>query len=163
MAMRALALTAMLAFAASGCNRGPVPMTPEGREIFDVDCNFGISRCEQKAAANCQPEDYHIVSFQRTTAAFGRPYYYAKAACGPGPEAPGTNRYIAQEEARKRGEASPSEAASSAASAAPAPAAATAPNGCAKDTDCKGDRVCDHGECISPPVPAPPPGKKLPK
>jgi len=28
---------------------------------------------------------------------------------------------------------------------------------CSKDTDCKGDRVCDSGSCVTPPLPAPPP------
>ncbi len=33
---------------------------------------------------------------------------------------------------------------------------APATAGCAKDTDCKGDRVCDRGRCVSPdPVLAP--------
>lgn len=30
------------------------------------------------------------------------------------------------------------------------------PSGCAKDTDCKGDRVCERGACVSP-APRPPP------
>src|SRR6185369_3107868 len=30
----------------------------------------------------------------------------------------------------------------------PAPAAAA--TGCTKDTDCKGDRVCEAGQCVSP-------------
>jgi Tol biopolymer transport system component len=41
-----------------------------------------------------------------------------------------------------------------AAAPAPRPAATHAPTpgapGCAKDTDCKGDRVCEHGLCIAP-------------
>jgi hypothetical protein len=27
--------------------------------------------------------------------------------------------------------------------------------GCQKDTDCKGERVCDHGQCVAPPSAAP--------
>jgi hypothetical protein len=40
---------------------------------------------------------------------------------------------------------------------APIPVGPTPPlpfspsTGCAKDTDCKGDRVCDNGQCVSPP------------
>jgi hypothetical protein len=34
--------------------------------------------------------------------------------------------------------------------AAAAPAAAPAAGGCLKDTDCKGDRVCERGSCVSP-------------
>lgn len=55
----------------------------------------------------------------------------------------------------------PAPPASGSASAAPAPATAPAPahaggGGCTKDTDCKGDRVCEHGTCVSPaPAPAP--------
>src|SRR5438876_1212788 len=30
-------------------------------------------------------------------------------------------------------------------------ASALAHAGCTKDTDCKGDRVCDAGKCVSPP------------
>jgi hypothetical protein len=33
--------------------------------------------------------------------------------------------------------------------AAPAPAAPS--SGCSKDTDCKGARICSHGECVDPP------------
>jgi hypothetical protein len=33
--------------------------------------------------------------------------------------------------------------------AAPAPTATTAAE-CVKDTDCKGDRICDKGQCTSP-------------
>src|SRR5258706_6067971 len=35
---------------------------------------------------------------------------------------------------------------------------------CSKDTDCKGDRVCDAGKCSSPLPPAPPapPGQAAP-
>jgi Tol biopolymer transport system component len=40
----------------------------------------------------------------------------------------------------------------------PGPAAPPSGGGCTKDTDCKGDRVCDHGSCVSPSAPpAPPP------
>ena len=41
----------------------------------------------------------------------------------------------------------------------PAPAPAPPAGGCTKDTDCKGDRVCQRGECVDPtptPTPAPP-------
>lgn len=33
---------------------------------------------------------------------------------------------------------------------------------CQKDTDCKGDRICEKGQCVSPPPPATkgPPKKK---
>ncbi len=31
------------------------------------------------------------------------------------------------------------------------PAAGTTPAGCVKDTDCKGERVCEQGSCVSPP------------
>jgi TolB protein len=45
--------------------------------------------------------------------------------------------------------------------AAPAPthggAAPAAGGGCTKDTDCKGDRVCENGHCIAPSAPAPAP------
>ena len=36
---------------------------------------------------------------------------------------------------------------------APAAPAATAPasSGCAKDNDCKGDRVCEKSQCVVPP------------
>ncbi|MBI5479628.1 MAG: hypothetical protein HY906_12265 [Deltaproteobacteria bacterium] len=34
--------------------------------------------------------------------------------------------------------------------AAAPPAPASAPAGCAKDTDCKGDRVCENGRCVEP-------------
>jgi len=35
--------------------------------------------------------------------------------------------------------------------AAPAPAEPTAtPAGCGKDADCKGDRVCSRGQCVTP-------------
>ena len=27
-----------------------------------------------------------------------------------------------------------------------------APSGCGKDADCKGDRVCDRGQCVAPPA-----------
>ena len=33
---------------------------------------------------------------------------------------------------------------------APAPAATPASTGCAKDNDCKGERVCEKGECVAP-------------
>lgn len=36
------------------------------------------------------------------------------------------------------------------AGAAPPPSAAANAAACAKDTDCKGDRVCDRGACVSP-------------
>lgn len=41
----------------------------------------------------------------------------------------------------------------------PPPATATVPEAgaCMKDTDCKGDRICDQGRCVSPTPPAPPP------
>jgi hypothetical protein len=49
---------------------------------------------------------------------------------------------------------------------APAPAATTpaqvatpCPTGCGKDTDCKGDRVCEAGACVDP-RPAPPPAAR---
>lgn len=32
----------------------------------------------------------------------------------------------------------------------PPPQEAPAPVACAKDTDCKGDRICERGDCISP-------------
>lgn len=34
---------------------------------------------------------------------------------------------------------------------------AAAPVGCTKDTDCKGDRICEAGQCVSPPAPTPTP------
>ncbi|MFT7622070.1 MAG: hypothetical protein ACI9WU_001237 [Myxococcota bacterium] len=37
------------------------------------------------------------------------------------------------------------------------PPAAPAPSGCTKDTDCKGDRICDAGKCVSPKTTTPPP------
>ena len=39
---------------------------------------------------------------------------------------------------------------------APASSSVTEPAGCTKDTDCKGDRVCEHGSCVSPPPKAEP-------
>ncbi|MFO0616229.1 MAG: hypothetical protein U0414_26785 [Polyangiaceae bacterium] len=36
-----------------------------------------------------------------------------------------------------------------------APSASAPPAGCLGDWDCKGDRVCDHGQCVSLPTPAP--------
>ena len=36
-----------------------------------------------------------------------------------------------------------------------APTAAPPAAGCAKDTDCKGDRLCVKGECVDPPARAP--------
>ncbi len=41
--------------------------------------------------------------------------------------------------------------------AAPSSPAAAAPAaiGCAKDTDCKGDRICESGRCVEPVRPAP--------
>lgn len=38
-----------------------------------------------------------------------------------------------------------------AASLAPPAAGEAAPGGCVKDTDCKGDRICDAGRCTAPP------------
>jgi hypothetical protein len=32
-----------------------------------------------------------------------------------------------------------------------------APVGCTKDTDCKGDRICEAGQCVNPPATAPEP------
>jgi len=32
-----------------------------------------------------------------------------------------------------------------------------APDGCVYDTQCKGDRICEEGRCVSPPPPAPAP------
>ena len=32
----------------------------------------------------------------------------------------------------------------------PQPSADATAAGCAKDTDCKGDRVCDRGACVAP-------------
>jgi hypothetical protein len=43
-------------------------------------------------------------------------------------------------------------------SAASPPGAASSASGCAKDTDCKGDRVCVQGQCADPTVKAAPPG-----
>lgn len=34
---------------------------------------------------------------------------------------------------------------------------AFAQSGCTKDTDCKGDRICEAGRCVSPQAPAPTP------
>ena len=34
--------------------------------------------------------------------------------------------------------------------------------GCAKDTDCKGDRICDGGRCVSPAAPGPAPAAPAP-
>ena len=34
---------------------------------------------------------------------------------------------------------------------AAAPAAASGFAGCGKDTDCKGDRICERGTCVNPP------------
>jgi len=36
------------------------------------------------------------------------------------------------------------------AAATPAAAPAPAGAGCAKDVDCKGDRVCEQGHCVDP-------------
>jgi hypothetical protein len=33
----------------------------------------------------------------------------------------------------------------------PSPPAESADSGCQFDTQCKGDRICDHGECVAPP------------
>ena len=43
-------------------------------------------------------------------------------------------------------------ACSKATSDAPAPVASASP--CQKDTDCKGDRICESGACVSPPPPS---------
>jgi len=51
---------------------------------------------------------------------------------------------------------SPSASVSAAPTASAAPAQSTPSSpaaGCTKDTDCKGDRVCDQGECVEPPRP----------
>jgi Cys-rich repeat protein len=53
-------------------------------------------------------------------------------------------------------EAAPSAAPVVAPTPAPAPAPALEPTnsqmlgGCGKDSDCKGDRICDHGQCVEP-------------
>jgi hypothetical protein len=36
------------------------------------------------------------------------------------------------------------------AESAPAAGAAAPGGACGKDTDCKGDRICDHGSCVAP-------------
>jgi hypothetical protein len=45
--------------------------------------------------------------------------------------------------------------ASAAAPAAPPAAVATNAGGCQHDSQCKGDRICVHGECTDPPAKAP--------
>src|SRR6185295_1738217 len=42
-------------------------------------------------------------------------------------------------------------------SCAGAPSRPAVPAGCAKDTDCKGERVCERGACVEPAPPPPPP------
>ncbi len=37
-------------------------------------------------------------------------------------------------------------------SATPSPTQAPALPGCGKDTDCKGDRICESGKCVDPPA-----------
>ncbi len=36
------------------------------------------------------------------------------------------------------------------AAAPPPPPPAAQPNQCGRDADCKGDRICDHGQCVTP-------------
>jgi hypothetical protein len=48
---------------------------------FEVECRFGISACENQAAARCKYAGYRIVSSYRTIGPLG-PYWYAKMACG---------------------------------------------------------------------------------
>lgn len=33
---------------------------------------------------------------------------------------------------------------------------------CSYDTQCKGDRICENGRCVSPPPPRPPPAEQVP-
>ena len=68
---------------------GPAPV-PERREpgpdpAFEVECRFGISGCESQASERCGYVGYHVLGSYKTQGAFGTPYYYMKAACGPAP------------------------------------------------------------------------------
>jgi hypothetical protein len=65
--------------------RSPVPTEQEGPPgSFDVECRFGISGCENKASEQCGYAGYHVISSYKVSGAFGTPYWYMKAACGPG-------------------------------------------------------------------------------
>jgi hypothetical protein len=69
------------------------PPAPPRREPappgeFEVECRFGISGCESEASEKCGYPGYHVLGSYRTQGAFGTPYFYMKAACGP---APGNN------------------------------------------------------------------------
>jgi hypothetical protein len=55
------------------------------RGSFDVECNFGITGCESQASERCGHVGFHVIGSYRTQGAFGAPYYYMKAACGPAP------------------------------------------------------------------------------
>ena len=54
---------------------------------FDVECRFGISGCESQASEQCGYAGYHVLGSYQTQGAFGTPYFYMKAACGPAPNA----------------------------------------------------------------------------
>jgi hypothetical protein len=84
--------TPMAAPASPVLSPGPSPVS-ERREsgpypVLEVECRFGISGCESQASKQCGYAGYHVLGSYRTQGAFGTPYFYMRAACGPAPNAP---------------------------------------------------------------------------
>lgn len=85
--MRRLIVALVLSLAA--CAHGNSAEGEDWREqdgppgSFDVECRFGISGCENKAADRCGPAGYHVLNTTRSGGVAGTQYWYMRAACGP--------------------------------------------------------------------------------
>jgi TPR repeat protein len=54
---------------------------------FQVECRFEISACEREVWERCGPAGYRVLGSYQTQGAFGAPYFYMMAACGPAAKA----------------------------------------------------------------------------